>query len=110
VVGHVDSYTGPAVFFRLRELRKGDRIDVRRKDGSLVQFRVEWSASYAKEKFPTGLVYQATDTSTLRLVTCGGTFDRKSKSYRDNLVVFARAERVVAPARPAKAPARVRAT
>ncbi|HVE99281.1 MAG TPA: class F sortase [Mycobacteriales bacterium] len=102
VVGHVDSYTGPAVFFRLRRLRPGDRIDVRRTDGSVVQFTVQFTATYAKDSFPTGLVYQRTDEPTLRLVTCGGPFDRRAKSYRDNVVVFASASRVVPP--PASAP------
>ena len=106
VVGHVDSYTGPAVFYRLREVRRGDRIDVRRADGSVVQFTVEQARSFAKDDFPTELVYRQTDNSTLRLVTCGGPFDRKTKSYLENFVVFARASRLVPPPAPAPAPAK----
>ncbi len=95
VVGHVDSFSGPAVFFRLSKMREGDRIDVRRTDGSVVQFTVQFAATYDKDAFPTGLVYQPTENATLRLVTCGGEFDRRSRSYRSNVVVFASATRVV---------------
>lgn len=104
VVGHVDSFTGPAVFFKLGRLTKGDRIDVRRTDGSVVQFTVQFTATYPKEEFPTGLVYQPTDAPTLRLVTCGGEFDRRRKSYRSNVVVFAAATRVVPPPKAAGPP------
>ncbi|HVF03482.1 MAG TPA: class F sortase [Frankiaceae bacterium] len=89
VVGHVDSRTGPAVFFRLRELRRGDVISVRRADRTQVRYVVRTVRSVPKTKFPTKAVYGATRRPTLRLVTCGGTFDPRARSYRDNVVVFA---------------------
>lgn len=89
VVGHVDSTDGPAVFFRLRELDRGDRVRVRRTDGTVVTYAVTAVRTYPKSRFPTKAVYGATRAPTLRLVTCGGTFDTKSRSYRDNVVVFA---------------------
>lgn len=89
LVGHVDSYRGPGVFSQLKTLKKGNEIMVRRADGSLVVFVVRQVQEYAKRNFPTNVVYVGDGTPTLRLVTCGGEFDRKSKSYRSNVVVFA---------------------
>ncbi len=90
LVGHVDSHEGPAVFFRLRELRRDDRITVVRTDGSKVVFAVYASERVAKNDFPTDRVYGDTRGPELRVLTCGGRFDPVSKSYEDNVVVYAR--------------------
>lgn len=90
LVGHVDSYDGPAVFFRLGELRRGDRITVARTDGSRVVFAVYASERVSKSAFPTERVYGDTAGPELRLLTCGGAFDEQTKHYEDNLVVYAR--------------------
>jgi sortase (surface protein transpeptidase) len=89
VVGHVDSTSGPAVFYRLRELRRGDVIVVWRKGGVRSRFRVESLSWFSKSAFPTQLVYGAIATPALRLITCGGAFDHSTGHYVDNLVVFA---------------------
>ncbi|MFG1704950.1 class F sortase [Nonomuraea sp. M3C6] len=89
IAGHVDSKTGPAVFYRLRELRKGDRIHVDRADGSTATFRVGRLARYPKSRIPDKEVYGSGRGTQLRLITCGGTFDRAHRSYRDNVIVFA---------------------
>ena len=89
IAGHVDSRTGPAVFYRLRDLRPGDQIRVVRADRRVVRFKVDSLASYPKQSLPPDAVYGATTTPALRLITCAGTFDRSSRSYRDNLVVSA---------------------
>jgi hypothetical protein len=90
VVGHVDSTAGPGVFFRLRDLRPGSDIEVRRADGSAVHFSVTRVVRYPKTAFPTAAVYGSTPDAELRLVTCGGAFDRAARSYLDNVVVYAR--------------------
>jgi hypothetical protein len=90
IAGHVDSRTGPAVFYRLRELRPDDHIEVTRTDGTRLRFVVEGVRSFPKASFPTDAVFGPTPAAELRLVTCTGTFDRARGSYRDNLVVFAR--------------------
>ncbi|TDD18882.1 class F sortase [Nonomuraea diastatica] len=90
VAGHVDSTTGPAVFYRLRHLRKGDRVHVDRADGSTVTFVVGRVARYPKSRVPDKEVYHGGKDAELRLITCGGTFDRARRSYRDNVIVFAR--------------------
>ncbi len=89
IAGHVDSHTGPAAFFRLRDLRHGAAITVERADGSRVRFHVQRSARYPKTRFPTAEVYGRTAAPTLRLVTCSGTFDRVTGHYLDNTVVYA---------------------
>jgi len=92
IAGHVDSRTGPAVFYRLRDLRPGDHIDVTRADRTRLRFVVDTTHSFPKTRFPTDAVFGPTPAAELRLVTCTGTFDRTRGSYRDNLVVFARLE------------------
>jgi sortase (surface protein transpeptidase) len=89
IAGHVDSQTGPAVFYRLRDLRPGDEIRVVRADRRVVRFRVDSLASYPKQSLPDAEVYGATTAPVLRLITCAGTFDRARRSYRENLVVSA---------------------
>ena len=89
ILGHVDSTSGPAVFFRLRELRAGDRIEVARADGSSARFAVQRISQYDKRRFQTDEVYYPTLTPMLRLVTCGGEFDRAAGHYRSNVIVFA---------------------
>jgi hypothetical protein len=80
---------GPGVFFRLHELKPGDRIVVTRQDGSKPVFRVTRLALYRKDQFPTRLVYGNTDRPVLRLITCGGSFDSRTGHYEDNIIAFA---------------------
>ncbi|MDP9849140.1 class F sortase [Streptosporangium lutulentum] len=89
IAGHVDSTSGPAVFHRLGNLRPGHRIHVDRADGSVVTFTVRRLARFPKDRVPGKEVYGSTGGAELRLITCGGTFDRERRSYRDNVVVFA---------------------
>jgi LPXTG-site transpeptidase (sortase) family protein len=89
IAGHIDSYQGPGVFYRLSDLQRGDRVYVRRADGTLVVFKVTEVRQYPKDAFPTTAVYGATPTPELRLITCGGTFDYSTKSYLSNTVVYA---------------------
>jgi hypothetical protein len=89
LAGHVDDHTGPAVFFRLEELVPGDEVLVTREDGTTVTFTVTRVAEYPKTAFATDEVYGPTAGPELRLITCGGTFDRSRRSYEDNVVVYA---------------------
>jgi len=89
LIGHVDWDSGPAVFFHLRELRPGAAVYVDRADGSTATFRVTGSARVPKDRFPTDLVYAPSLEPSLRLVTCGGSFDYATRNYRDNVIVFA---------------------
>lgn len=89
IVGHVDSYIGPGVFLLLHRLQPGDEAVVRRNDGTSVTFVVEAVHQFDKEEFPTDIVYGPTAEPTLRMITCGGSFDKRNRSYVDNVVVFA---------------------
>lgn len=91
IAGHVDSRDGPAVFYDLRELAHGDVVDVAREDGTTARFTVLGTEQYPKDEFPTQAVYGPTPDAELRLITCGGVFDRAARSYRDNVVVYAMA-------------------
>jgi hypothetical protein len=89
IEGHVDSQVGPAVFYRLGALRPGDHIDVSLADGMTAVFRVTGVREYTKVDFPTEMIYGPTNYASLRLVTCGGTFDYATGHYLSSVVVFA---------------------
>jgi hypothetical protein len=90
IAGHVDSRSGPGVFFWLKNMRRGERIYVRRADGTLAVFTVTAVRIYTKSHFPTTVVYGPVPDAELRLITCGGTFDYARRSYLSNVVVYAR--------------------
>jgi hypothetical protein len=90
ILGHVDSGGyGPSVFFNLGGLQPGDEVLVTRADGLVAVFQVDEVGRYHKDEFPTFLVYGDTPNATLRLITCGGDFDRDTGHYLDNIIVFA---------------------
>lgn len=89
IVGHVDSYDGPGVFLGIRRIKPGAIVAVGRSDGSWVTFAVDGVREFPKDKFPTAEVYGPTRDPQLRLVTCGGIFNRSTRHYDDNVVVFA---------------------
>jgi hypothetical protein len=88
IVGHIDSLTGPGVFFRLSELRPGDFVYVLRADGTTARFEVTSVRSYMKDDFPTEIVFGPAPSAQLRLITCGGDFDFSTGHYLSNTVVY----------------------
>lgn len=89
IIGHIDSVSGPGVFYRLTELRRGDDVYVKRADGTTAEFRVTVRQEYPKDHFPTQTVYGPVPDAELRLITCGGAFDRATGHYLSNIVVYA---------------------
>jgi sortase (surface protein transpeptidase) len=89
IAGHIDSTSGPAVFYRLRDLVPGAAISVVQQSGTVLSFVVDDVREYPKSQFPTNAVYGPTPTAELRLISCTGEFDYSSHSYLDNLVVTA---------------------
>jgi hypothetical protein len=89
IVGHVDSKTERAVFFELRRVKPGATIEVSRADGTKALFKVDSVEQFPKSAFPTERVYGPTHKPTLRLVTCGGRYNRATEDYPDNIIVFA---------------------
>jgi sortase (surface protein transpeptidase) len=102
IEGHVDSYAGPAVFYRLGALRPGNQVNVALADGVTAVFRVTGVREYAKDKFPAQTIYAKTDYAALRLITCGGDFDSATGHYLSSIVVYAT---LVKPAHRQPAPA-----
>ena len=89
VLAHVDSKAhGPDVFHRLRELKAGDRVTVHYADRATT-FAVTGKEQTAKTALPTTRIWNSATTPVLRLITCGGAFDRKAGSYLDNIIVYA---------------------
>ncbi|MGX4687788.1 class F sortase [Streptomyces sp. JNUCC 63] len=89
VAGHLDTKTGPAVFAGLDQLEPGALVDITRADGTVVRFKVDSVEAFSKADFPDDQVYADTPSPELRLITCGGTYDRKRQDYQANVVAFA---------------------
>ena len=89
IAGHVDSTKGPAIFYRLGTLQSGDAINILRADGTTARFLTDTVAHFPKRAFPTQTVFGPDPDPVLRLITCGGRFDRARRSYVDNVIVTA---------------------
>ncbi|MFF9506509.1 class F sortase [Streptomyces sp. NPDC014724] len=92
VAGHVDTKTGPAVFLQLQFLKPGASVDITRADGSIATFKVDTVETFSKANFPDKRVYADTPSAQLRLITCGGPYNKTVKDYEDNVVAFAHLE------------------
>ena len=89
IAGHIDSYRGPGVFVRLKDLHRGEKVYVTGATGSVATFRITAVHMYAKDRFPTAAVYGPVPDAELRLITCGGQFDYSTGHYLSNVVVYA---------------------
>jgi sortase (surface protein transpeptidase) len=89
IVGHLESLSGPGVFFHLRDLRPGGLIRIRLADGTVVRYVARSSLRVPKARFPTKRVYAPTPEPTLRLITCSGRLDPATGWHPDNYIVFA---------------------
>ena len=89
ILGHVDSTTGISVFYYLKNLHVGDKVYVTLADGKVAAFAVDGLQRVAKDAFPTASVYGKSGYPSLRLITCGGPFDKASGHYVDNIIVYA---------------------
>lgn len=89
IAGHIDSRQGPGVFYRLKDLRRGQYIYVIRANHTVAVFEVTGKHVYSKSSFPDSVIYGPVPDSELRLITCGGTFDYATGSYLSNVVVSA---------------------
>ncbi|MEU3875729.1 MULTISPECIES: class F sortase [Streptomyces] len=89
VAGHVDTGSGPAVFYSLGALKKGDTVEIAREDARTAVFTIDAIEVYDKADFPSERVYGATNRAELRLITCGGGFSQEAGAYLGNVVVYA---------------------
>jgi len=104
ILGHVDTYQGPGIFFQLRTLLDGDQVQVTLADGAVTTFAVTNVVQYTKTAFPADLVYQSQGRSELQLVTCGGAFDEATGHYLSNIVVYTSFVSATAPTTPPPPP------
>ncbi|GHF09829.1 class F sortase [Streptomyces morookaense] len=100
--GHVDTESGPAVFYSLGALKKGQIVEVARADGRTAVFTTDAIEVYERTDFPSRKVYGATGRAELRLITCGGGFSQETEEYLGNVVVYAH---LTAVRRPLEGPA-----
>lgn len=88
LVAHVDTKKGPDVFYRLKDLRPGDEVLVRGKDGDVATFAVDSKEQQLKTELPVERIWNDTWEPVIRLITCGGEFDRSTGHYLSNIIVF----------------------
>jgi LPXTG-site transpeptidase (sortase) family protein len=86
IIGHVDTKTAPAVFYRLRDVKRGAVIKILRSDRKVAEYKVDSIEQIPKDHFPADRVY---GEDGLRLITCGGAFDHATHEYLDNIIVYA---------------------
>jgi sortase (surface protein transpeptidase) len=89
LLGHVDTWSGGSVFYKIKNLRRGEQVDVVRADGTVAVFSVDGVQRAAKVAFPTTMVFGNPGYPALRLITCGGPFDAATGEYLDNIIVYA---------------------
>jgi LPXTG-site transpeptidase (sortase) family protein len=89
IAAHVDSRSGPDVFARIKQMKRGDRIEVTDKDGTVHAFEMQRMKQTPKDQLPTDEIWGKTSGPALRLITCGGSFDKATGHYRDNVTIFA---------------------
>ncbi|MFA6039455.1 MAG: class F sortase [Candidatus Peribacteraceae bacterium] len=88
IAGHLDSATGPAVFWRLKQLRAGDSMFVTDSNGGKKKFLVTGSERVEGTQAPLQRIFGDTGTRRLNLITCGGIWDTELRQYRERLVVY----------------------
>ncbi|WP_146607534.1 class F sortase [Spongiactinospora gelatinilytica] len=89
ILGHVNNRQGPAVFARLHQVKRGQKIRITRTDGKVLEFTVDGVEKIRKARFPTARVYSNLNDASLRVITCGGIYDPRRHSYTDNIIVYA---------------------
>ena len=92
LAGHVDSVHGPAVFWSLKDLKPGDKIDVVLFDGGTRHFVVDGSGTYPSGAAPISSIFSWDGPPRLSVITCGGIFDRSVHAYDHRLIIYARLE------------------
>lgn len=88
LAGHVDDERrGDGALVRLREVRPGAVVEVDTADGTR-RYVVTARRTYRKTALPAA-VFARMVAGRLVLITCTGRFDPDTRSYADNLVVYA---------------------
>ncbi len=88
IAGHVDWYTGPAIFYDVAKLNPGDEIIITTVQDAEIIFRVKEKKIYRYNDFPINDVFGSVNLSKLNLITCTGIFDTNQRNYSHRLVIF----------------------
>ncbi|MBN3553833.1 class F sortase [Fictibacillus nanhaiensis] len=88
MAGHVDSKTGPAVFYKLEDLEKGDEVIVKDKEGKTLTFEVTGKEKYDRKNAPVDKIFDYSYGSKLNLITCTGNFNRDEGTHEERLVIY----------------------
>ncbi len=91
LAGHVDYWgVGPSVFYNVRDLVEGDRIDLTGEHGEGFSYDVVWNETFALEELVSGTmadIVAPSDDQIVTLFTCGGEFDYINGEYLSRTVV-----------------------
>ncbi|WP_084243826.1 class F sortase [Planomicrobium okeanokoites] len=90
LAGHVDSYTGPAIFYHLKKVEAGEKVIVTDKDGREMVYEIQEKTSYVTDEAPIEEIFGPSDSRMINLITCTGTFNRDTGSHEERLVVTAK--------------------
>lgn len=88
IAGHVDGVDGPAVFWDLIKLKKGDEVRIKG-DGQELVYRVHTMESVPLELADVPGIFGYTSSPELVLITCSGTYDFSRGTREERLVVYA---------------------
>ncbi|WP_433945293.1 class F sortase [Paenibacillus sp. SN-8-1] len=88
--GHVDTYTGPAVFYPLKKLKKGDSVYISNDNGDKLRFIVQSVNYYLTEDAPAEAIFGPSSNHGLNLITCAGRYSRSRREDEGRLVVYTR--------------------
>jgi LPXTG-site transpeptidase (sortase) family protein len=90
ILGHINGNGKLGLFRYLDTVKSGDRVTVYREDGSKLTFKVYKTQQVVKTEFPTSAVFGETGASELRLISCGGDYDKDNRRYLSNVIAYAR--------------------
>ena len=90
IIGHLDSYCCPAVFWRLSDLQPGDVVQVMYRTRQTLTFKVMWKREYWNYQLPEKWLFASVKERGLVLITCAGVFHRDGTGYDHKLMVYAR--------------------
>ncbi|MGC5771231.1 class F sortase [Paenibacillus pabuli] len=90
VAGHVDNYTGPAIFYPLKHLKPGSFVLLFDQNNQYLKYEVLEVQSYYTQEAPLDKIFGDTPEKQLNLITCTGKYDRKKKEHEKRLIVYTR--------------------
>ncbi|WP_256758685.1 class F sortase [Cohnella sp. WQ 127256] len=88
--GHVDTYNGKAIFYHLKNLKKGDPVFIKNDKERSIEFIVESIEIFKTSEAPINRIFGPMNEPRLNLITCAGKYSRSKREHEARLVVFTR--------------------